>query len=184
MGALNTPFGMRALRHPTGAVRAVRGVIASGAAAMFKNTPVRLSATGTLTPAAAGETLLGGFVGCEYTSGGRRIIQNFWPNGTVSSDAIGWYYDDAEVVYAIQADGSVDLADIGSHADFTSAGTGSTLTGISTTTITATPVVSGTAQVQVIGLYEVEGNAWGDAFTVVEVKIAEHQLAGNRGTAY
>ncbi len=185
MGATNAPFGLRPVRHAGGGViRPKRGKIASGAPAIYKNSPVRIAADGTIEDAAATETLVGAFAGCEYTSGGKRFVQNYFPNGTVTSDAICYYYDDPQIVYAIQADGVVDQADIGSHGDLTAAGNGSTTTGISAATITATAVTSSTAQLQVVGLYEAQDNAWGDAFTVVEVMIAEHQLRGTASTAF
>lgn len=184
MSASNAPFGLKPLRHPSGTMRQVRGVIASGASAIYKNSPVKLAADGSIAVAAAGDAFLGAFVGCEFTASGKRFVQNYFPNGTVTSDAVAYYYSDPEIVYAIQADGSVDQADIGSHGDFTAAGTGSTSTGVSTATITATPVTSGTANLSVIGLYPVEGNAWGDAFTIVEVQIAEHQLRGVASNAF
>lgn len=184
MSATNAPFGLKPLRHPSGTMRQSRGTIATGATAMYKNSPVKLAADGSIAIAAGGDAFLGAFVGCEYTASGKRFLSNYFPNATATTDAICYYYDDPEIVYAIQADGVVDQADIGSHGDFTSPGTGSTGTGVSSATITATAVTSGTAQLQVLGLYPVEGNAWGDAFTVVEVKIAEHQLRGVASNAF
>lgn len=178
MGATNAPFGLRPLRHGGGGtLRTKRGKIASGASAIYKNSPVKIAADGTISVASAGDAFLGSFVGCEYTASGKRFVSNYFPNGTVTSDAICYYYDDPAIIYAIQGDGVIVQADIGSQADLTAAGNGDTGTGVSTATISATAVTSGTSQLRVIGLYEVEGNAWGDAYTVVEVQITEHQLA-------
>lgn len=185
MPSTNAPFGLRAVRHNGGGtIRSKKGKIATGANAMYKNSPIRLTATGTIEDAAATETLLGAFIGCTYTSNGKFFFSNYWPNAQAADDAICYYYDDPEIIYAIQADGAVAEADIGSHGDLTAAGNGSTSTGISAATITATPVTSGTAQLQVVGLFDVPDNAWGDAFTTVEVRIAEHQWHGSAGDAY
>lgn len=184
MSATSAPFGLKPLRHPSGTMRQMRGTIASGASAIYKNSPVKYAADGSIAVAAAGDAFLGAFVGCEFTASGKRFVQNYFPNGAVTSDAICYFYGDPEIVYAIQADGTVDQADIGSHGDFTNAGTGSTSTGMSTATITATAVTSLTAQLQVLGLYPIEGNAWGDTYTIVEVQIAEHQTRGTASTAF
>lgn len=184
MTATSAPFGLKPLRHISGQAKAVRGTIASGASAMYKHQPVKYAADGSVAPAAAGDAFLGSFEGCEFTSGGKRFVQNFWPGGTVASDAIAYFYADPGVVYAIQADGTVDQADIGSHGDFTNITNGNATTGVSAATITATPVTSGTAQLQVLDIVQTEDNAWGDAYTVVEVMIAEHQLGGTKSTAF
>lgn len=184
MVATSAPFGLRPLRGPNGLIRSNKYAITSGAAAMFQNQPVKIASDGSITPAAVSDAFIGGFDGCEYTSGGKRFVQNFWPGGTVSSDAFGFAYDDPETIYAVQSVGSVAQTAIGEHADFSaSINTGSAVTGQSTAVIAAS-ASSGTAQMQIVGLFTVEGNAWGDSFTVVETRIAKHQLAGNRAAAF
>lgn len=183
MVATSAPFGLKALRHVSGAARATRGTIASGASAIYQNQPVKYAADGSITAAAVSDAFLGAFEGCEYTSGTKRFISNYWPGGTVSSDAICYFYGDPDIVYAIQAVGAVAQSSIGEVGDFNSITAGNAVTGISGAMLAAT-TNSGNAQLQVIGLFPIEGNAWGDTYTVVEVMIGKHQLNGNRAAGF
>ena len=39
-------------------------------------------------------------------------------------------------------------------------------------------------QMRVVNLAPFPGNAWGDAYTVVQVQVAEHQYVADRGAIY
>lgn len=90
-------------------------------------------------------------------------------------------WTDPNTVYEIQADGSVAATAVGAQTDFTNIGTGSTSTGLSTATANST-VEAGAAQGQlrIIGVAPYADNAWGDAYTVLRVQIAQSQYVANK----
>lgn len=184
------PFGLRPAYHPSGQVRARQypGGLASGAAFdLFRGTPVLLNTDGTIGLATLTNDFLGAFAGAEYTDAdGRRHYSDRWPNGQIATDIVVWVWDDPLTVFDIQADGTVDLVDVGAQADFSgTAGfliaSGNTTTQQSTTALSATPEAAGAqGQLRMIGLAPYPGNAFGDAFTIVQVQIAQHQYVANK----
>jgi len=175
MSATATPYGLKPVNHPSGApVRFDEYTIASAYnTAIYQGTPVKLGTNGTVEVAAAGDRMVGTFIGCEYTAGGRRIIDNKWPASTTASDIIARITTDPDIVYEIQANAAIAVADIGTMADHVGT-SGSTVTGLATT---ALDTVSATTEAGflVIGISRRPDNAAGDAKTDVYVKIAEHQ---------
>lgn len=179
MSSTNAPFGLKPVYHPSGVIRQKDGTIASGyATALFKNSPVKMGTDGNIQAAAAGDRFVGAFVGCEFTSAGRRYIQNNWVASTVSADAVCYYTFDPDTIYAVQAAGSLAQSTVGESADF-AAVTGNAATGISTATISATTSAVTIAQLVVDSLHPVQDNAWGDSFTVVRVRIGKHQYTAS-----
>lgn len=179
MSSTNAPFGLKPAYHPSGVIRQKDGTIASGyATAIFKNSPVKMGTDGNIQAAAAGDRFVGAFVGCEYTSAGKRWIANNWPASTVSADAVCYYTADPDILYSIQASGSLAQSTVGESADF-AAVTGNAATGYSTATISATTSSSTIAQLVVDQLYKAQDNAWGDAYTVVLVRIGKHQYSAS-----
>jgi hypothetical protein len=177
MSATNAPFGLIPTFHPSGRVPDKRGVIASTYGTnIFMYSPVKLVAAGVLQAAAAGDAFVGTFLGVEYTDQtGLRIISNFWPASTTATDVFAYYTEDPYIQYRVQADGSLAATTIGESADFTNIG-GSTVTGYATSTMSATTGASQVKQLQIRDLWLDPANAWGDAFTVVVVSIANHQF--------
>jgi hypothetical protein len=182
MSSINAPFGLRDAYHPSGTLRPMAGTIATTYNTdIFTGSPVKMGTNGTIELAAAGERLIGQFAGCEFTpTGGRRTVSPFWPANTAATDIIAYYTMDPSIVYEIQADGSIDQLEIGQQADFVNAGSGSTTTGLSAARISATTVNSGSAQLRIIGIANGIDNAAGDAFTVVQVQISEHQYVATQ----
>ena len=177
MSSTAAPYGLRPVAHATGGeIRIDEYTIASSYGAnIFQGSPVKIHTDGTVNIAAAGDRMVGCFLGCEYTAAGRRVISNFWPTGTVAADAIARITTDPEIIYQIQCAGAVALADIGGMADH-SGTSGSTVTGMSTTALAASPSATTEASFQVIGISRQPDNAPGDANTDVLVKIVEHQF--------
>ena len=158
--------------------------------------PVSLTASGQLTIAnqtAASGTVYGVFDGVEYTTAeGRRTVGKSASKLTLdaATQIVFWIFSDPALVYEAQVNGSASTASIGRQynfdttAGFTTAdgytiGTGGA--GFSTTALLAAPVATTVqGQVRVVGLgREVayptgELNAWGDAFTIVQVQIANN----------
>ena len=164
--------------------------------AFYQFQPVSVTSSGELTiaaAAAASGTVYGVFDGVEFTdSQGRRSVAKWASKLTLdaSTDIVFWVFTDPETVYEAQANGSVTSAAIGSQFNFetatgltpasgTSIGNGGA--GFSTCALNDTAVASGAqGQVRVVGLGREtaypygELNAWGDAYTIVQVKIANN----------
>jgi len=162
----------------------------------YQYQPVSLTASGQLTIAnqtAASGTVYGVFDGVEYTTAeGRRTVGKSASKATLdaATQIVFWIFADPSLVYEAQVNGSATTAYIGRQYNFDTT-TGSTVTdgytigtggaGFSTTALLATPVATTVqGQVRVVGLgREVayptgELNAWGDAFTIVQVQIANN----------
>ena len=157
-----------------------------------------LTASGQLAIAAtsaATSPVYGVFDGVEYTTAeGRRTVGKNAAKTTLdaATQIVFWIFQDPSLVYEAQVNGSATTAAIGSQYDFTSA-TGYTTAdgytigiggaGFSTCALAATEVGTGVqGQVRVVGLgREVaypagELNAWGDAYTIVQVQIANNSF--------
>jgi hypothetical protein len=184
MSAVNAPFGFRPTYQPIGLDRAKRYSIANAYnTAMYKGQPVILNTNGTITVGAAAADLLGIFAGCEYTdtATGRRNVSPYWPASQASTDAIAYVYDDPSDVFEVQADGAIPQTAIGDQADVTNVSNGSTLTGLSQSTLASSLAGAGVqAQFRIVGFGLAVDNAVGDAFTVVQVQIARHQFIANK----
>ena len=174
MPSTSAPFGLKPVNHTSGApVRIEEMTIATGySTGLWEGSPVKIGTNGTIEMAAAGDRMIGSFRGCEYTSGGRRIISNQWPASTTATEIIARVTRDPEIIYEVQGL-VVALADIGTMADHTGV-SGNTATGLSSTSLDSVSA-SAEASFQVVGLSRRPGNAASDTYTIVYVKIAEHQ---------
>ena len=165
----------------------------------FQYTPVAITSTGQLTLAnqtAASGKVYGSFDGVEYTnSDGRRAVAKSISLVALaaSTNIVFWIFADPALVYEIQVNGSATTGAIGSEYNFdTTAGStvsdGYTIgvggAGFSTTALLATAVASGAqGQVRVVGLGREAAypagstNAWGDAYTIVQVQISNNAFA-------
>lgn len=182
MSATSAPFGFRPAYNPSGVMRPRKYTIASGySSAIYAGNPVMLEGTGgTITNGGTTGDLLGIFMGCEYIdSTGKPTVSNFWPASTSATNIVAWVMDDYTTVYEVQNVGSVTQANIGEEAN-TTALSGSSSTGLATTTLAAP---NGTTQSQwrIIGFGQQVDNAPGDAYTIVQVSLAQSQIAfGNK----
>lgn len=182
-----TPFGLRPIYSPMGIVRPYSGQIKSGYGTdIFQYQPCRYglstdsgSVEGYIVPAAAGERMIGTFMGVEYVdSTGRQRVSNYWPASTVATDIIAYFTTDYTIVYEIQANASLVIANIGQEYDINS-GTGSTPIGYSNVALDVASAANN-AGLRVIGLSNYINNAWGDAYPIVQVQISEHQNVADR----
>ena len=162
--------------------------IASGASGnIFSGDPVKMMNTGTILVAGAGDQLLGVFRGCRYTnSSGEVIYSSYWPNGTVSSDAVAFVVDDPNALFEVQsaATGSVVQTVVGNNADIVYAA-GSTSDGQSGVEISGTTAAT-SAQLRIVGFSgDPENNTLGtgsqSANVNMIVKINEHFYAQTTG---
>ena len=162
--------------------------IASGASGnIFSGDPVKMANTGTILVAAAGDQLLGVFRGCRYTNASGEVIYSaYWPDGTVSSDAVAFVVDDPNALFEVQsaATGSVVQTVVGNNADIVYAA-GSTSDGQSGVEISGTTAAT-SAQLRIVGFSgDPENNTLGtgsqSANVNMIVKINEHFYAQTTG---
>lgn len=96
---------------PTFAQVAMRVASANGTAIYFGDPvmPVISTATGYITQAAAGTTVLAGiFVGCKYlsTSQKRTVWSRYWPGSDATGDVTAYVVNDPNAQFLVQASGS------------------------------------------------------------------------------
>ena len=184
MSATSAPFGLRPAFHPSGIIRPTAMSIESGYNAnILQFQPVKIGASGTIEAAAATEAaIVGTFMGVEFTdSDGRRRVSNKWTASTAATDIVAYVTTDPAIVYEIQANSSLVITDIGSQADFASVTAGSTTTGLSAAMLDAAQKTSsGNEILRIVNLGTEIDNAWGDAYTIVQVQISEHQFVADK----
>jgi hypothetical protein len=186
MSATSAPFGLRPAFHPSGLDRAqalAGGIASAFASDILKGQPVRyIAASGVIEPVTAtANQVSGAFAGVEWTdTTGRRRVSNYWPANTAyqTGSCVAYFYNDPNIVYEIQSTGSIAQTAVGLDMNFSNFGAGSTATGLSAATLTATVLSTGTqGQVQVLDIAPYPDNDWGDAYTIVRVQMARRQIA-------
>lgn len=186
MSTVLKPYGLRPVRSRHGGEirsQSRRGGIASGySTAIYLGAPIKLVAAGVFELAAAGEAISAVFAGVLFDDGGVWQQSNYWRASTTYTKAPQvLYYDVRQYEFAIQADGSITQAGIGQAGDWI-AGTANTKSGVSGGQIDATLEAAGTAaQLKVIDLLPIPGNAWGDTYTQVIVAVNELNLGHEPG---
>ena len=194
MSSTSAPFGLRPALHPSGLDRAqalANGITSGYSTQILKGQPVAYSASaGVIIPLttnpASGSAVAwsGAFAGVEWTdTTGRRRVSNYWPALTsyTTGSCVAYFYNDQNIVYEIQADGAMAQTTIGNEYNFTATTAGSTTTGLSQCTLGASTAAGNTTQGQmrVVNLGQGVDNAWGDAYTVVQVVNAQSQFFGS-----
>jgi len=193
MSATSAPFGLRPAFHPSGLDRAqaLAGGITSGYSSnIFKGQPVQYGTTansgtlGTIIPATTSGAWSGAFSGVQWTdTTGRARVSNYWPANTAytAGTCTAYFYNDNNIVYEIQADGSMAQTTIGNEFNFTNVTAGSSTTGLSAATLgSATAVnVGSNGQMRVVDLAPYVDNAWGDSYTIVRVVNSASQFFGS-----
>jgi hypothetical protein len=182
MSSTNAPFGLRPSFHPTGLDRAVAltdGIASGYSSNLLKGQPVALNTSGVIIAATAGSAYQGAFAGVQWTdTTGRVRVSNYWPASTayITGSCIAYYYSDPNIVYDIQADGSLAQTSVGDQANFSAITAGSSTTGLSQCTMSSSLVGSGAVgDLRIINLSQGVDNAWGDAYTVVQVQVSRSQ---------
>ena len=190
MSSTNAPFGLRPAFHPFGLDRAqalANGITSAYSTNILKGQPVAYSASaGVIVPITANSTQAtwsGAFAGVELTdTTGRRRVSNYWPANTAytTGSCVAYFYNDQNIVYEIQADGSMAQTTIGNEYLFTNVTAGSTTTGLSQATLGASSAVGNgnPGQMRVVDLGQGVDNAWGDSYTVVRVVNSASQFFG------
>lgn len=177
MANANAPNGLMPVRHSSGGqIRYTKYPIASGTAAnIFNGDPVKLTSSGVVTVAAAGDTnIVGVCKGVFYTDPTTKKprFAPYFPTGTAASDAYALVIDDPNVIFSIQCSGTLAATAVGENADLDMGTSGSTTSGLSGAQISAT-TGTGTANLRIVGIEENPNNSYGANVRVL-VQINEH----------
>lgn len=181
MTTTSSPFGVRPVSHPSGTIRLDQlagGVASTYGTSIFTNTPIKLHTDGTLIPSATGaDEAIGVFAGCEFSASGKRFVLPYWPAAQTydAGTMIAYYTSDREITYEAQADGAVAATENGESINLANTSQGSVYTGQSTQALTATTTGASAGTFRIVNLAPYDNNAWGDAYTILRVKISTYQ---------
>ena len=157
--------------------------IAASATAIFQNDPVEMAATGTITVAAATDTLLGSLNGVFFTdaSTSKPTFANHLKGSNTATDIKGFVADDPYERFEIQSDDATAAADVGLNADIVYA-SGASPNFVSKVELDHSDLKTGTAQLRVLGISkDINNNEAGSANVNLVVMINEHFLKGTTG---
>jgi hypothetical protein len=157
--------------------------IAASATAIFQNDPVEMAATGTITVAAATDTLLGSLTGVFFTdaSTSKPTFANHLKGSNTATDIKGFVADDPYERFEIQSDDATAAADVGLNADIVYA-SGASPNFVSKVELDHSDLKTGTAQLRVLAISkDIENNEAGSANVNLVVMINEHFLKGTTG---
>ena len=157
--------------------------IAASATAIFQNDPVEMAATGTITVAAATDTLLGSLTGVFFTdaSTSKPTFANHLKASNTATDIKGFVSDDPYERFEIQSDDATAAADVGLNADIVYA-SGATPNFVSKVELDHSDLKTATAQLRVLGISkDIDNNEAGSANVNLVVMINEHFLKGTVG---
>tara|TARA_R110000868_G_scaffold126363_1_gene333370 strand:- start:2890 stop:3477 length:588 start_codon:yes stop_codon:yes gene_type:complete len=192
MSATSAPFGLRPAFHPSGLDRAqalADGITSGYGVAILKGQAVQYSPNaGVILPVLDTTTnsglVSGAFAGVEWTdTTGRRRVSNNWPASTayIAGSCIAYFYNDQQIVYEIQTDATMAQAAIGNEANLSNFAAGSTTTGLSQATLSASLVGSAsTGQFRIVDIAPYADNAWGDPFVIVRVQVSNPQFVASK----
>ena len=191
MATTAAPYGLRPVNliggQPYAGSTRMFKIANAYAANIFYGQPVASNGNGfiqadTSTTALAATGVVGIFMGCTYTDPNLRIkvFKQYWPTGTIATDAEAYVVDDPDVVMQAQADGQVAQTALGANIALgTSAG--STFTGNATTPVTASSVnTTATLPLRIVGFVDGPDSAVNDAYTDILVK---WNMPSTNGTA-
>ena len=192
MSTVSAPYGLRPIRSLNGKFiappRAIPGGIASGYASTISlGDPVKLTtnpATGVLNIGATTGDIYGVFAGVQYVPSNTGLLTPTiqWVGGTtyVAGSCIVYVWDDPEIIYQIQSNGSIPASAIGAQANIVNPG-GTANNGVSPAQISSTLVGYNTqGQLSIRGIAFNINNTAGDAYTDVEVQIASNQFVADK----
>lgn len=179
MSTVASPFGLKPAFHTSGIIRQLQGTIVSGHPTdIFQFSPVAILASGALGTVAPGNPVIGSFMGVEWTgTDGRRRVGNRWEANTVGTEIVAYYTEDPYLVYEIQSNDPVPLADVGAQFDFTAL-TGNVTTGLSSVALDHAGGAG--TDCRILGVNPAPDNIFGDNFTIVQVQLSDHQYVAAR----
>ena len=186
MANKDAAFGLKAIGK-VGQNRDNQGLseysIAANASAIYQWDPVEMAATGTITVAAATDTLLGSLNGVFYTdaSTSKPTWANHLNASNTATDIVGFVSDDPYERFEVQSDGATAAADVGMNADIVYAA-GSSPDYVSKVELDHSDLKTATAQLRVLAISNDPNNSTaGSANVNLVVMINEHFLKGTVG---
>jgi len=197
MATTAAPYGLKAVNlvggQPyAGSTRQIK--IASGYAAnIYNGSVVSVVAAGTVEivseVGSAADVFpagtVGVFVGCSYTDPNtkQKLFSQYWPTGTVASDAVAYVIDDPDVVFQIQADDTLAQSALGINIPVVNPTAGSTTTGNSTMAADASAIAVGaTLAFKIVDFVDSTTSSVGDTYTDILVKFNPTSHAYTAGT--
>ena len=199
MAKTAAPYGLRPLnliggQSFAGSTRQIK--IASGYAAnIFFGDVVAIGLDGTIVkvttvgtnaaPFPAG--VVGVFLGCTFTDPTLKYKLNsqYWPTGTVASDAMAYVCDDPDTLFQIQADDAVTQTMLGSNFGVNQTA-GSTVTGDSKISLdVGTRATTNTIALRLVDFVDGPFSAVGDTYTdcIVKLNFGIHSYYNGTGVA-
>ena len=131
--------------------------------------------------------VVGVFVGCSYVNTqGQTVFSQYYPSGALN--AVAFVVDDDRAVFQVQADGVISQAELGQNVILSAAQdntTGSTTSGNSTISVSATAAATATYAFRIVGFAQGPNQAPGDAKTDILVKFNQgvHSYTNATGIA-
>jgi len=146
----------------------------------------RCNTTVTATTVTSSGTMIGVFVGCQYTDpvSGKLLQRHNYPGAIVASDIWAFVVDDPDVVFRCQADDTLAATANGCNASLIQTAVGSTFTGNSGLTLDASSITdTATLPLRIVGFVNDPVNAAGDAYPEVYVRLNTHSHRTTTGVA-
>lgn len=198
MANLNAPFGLRPVRHKSGAPYngACNLYYSTGATALYIGDPVTILGASNQTTyygSPAGSLPTVGIATAGAGTGAQRlggVIVGFFPEQATSTvyaaASVGrgvFVADDPDLIFEVQDDGVIasDYTFVGSGGNLVAGDGGSTATGRSSWQLSTTVATSVTDQVKFLRISTRPNNALG-AYCVWDVMINNHMLANGVGS--
>lgn len=199
MATTAAPYGLRPInliggQSFAGSTRQLK-IASAYAANIFFGDVVAIGVDGTIVkvtnvgtnadPFPAGT--VGVFLGCTYTDPTLKYKLNsqYWPTGTVASDAMAYVCDDPDTLFQIQADTAVTQTMLGSNFGVNQTA-GSTTTGDSKISLdVATRATTDTVALRLVDFVNGPFSTVGDAFTdcIVKFNFGIHTYYNGTGVA-
>ena len=197
MATTAAPYGLRPInliggQNFAGSTRQIK-IASAYAANIFFGDIVALDANGTIVKvtnvgSAADQFpagVVGVFLGCSYTSPTLNyyLQSQYWPTGTVASDATAYVCDDPDTLFQIQANGSVAQTGLGLNYPVIQTA-GSTTTGDSKIALNAAGgVTTSTVAFRLVDFVNGPFSTVGDSFTdcIVKFNFGQHSYYSATG---
>jgi hypothetical protein len=180
MPAISAPYGFRPVRtlgnRPYNGSTNMYRIQSGTAANLFYGDPLALSGGFVVKATTGFANYIGVFQGCQYTDPTMGLLnRQYWPSGTVASDAIAYVADDPDLIFQVQCvNASYNaLADVGLRIDVSlpaSPNDGNTATGLSKVGITNADAVDG--EVVLLGIVNEPNNINGSGYVDCLVTVA------------
>lgn len=170
----NAPFGFRPLRHLSGgdANRTRQYPIASAyGTALYPGDPVKALTDGSIALAAAGDRILGIFMGCQYKDTAGAMQFGNWTAGATGTEIKANVVSDPNVTFEVMSGGTPVVADTFLLADHVT-GTGNAYTNNSAAYLSGT-MANTNAGFRILSIVDKPGNS--GQYAVLEVQIFEHE---------